>query len=259
MLTNIREIGAYSSRNASKGALIQELYQVVTSVKAYNREHIRRFIIDENGLNKSTYENRRVIYNRLFHRYFMVCPGWVGQSLALAANNGIQSPEFLSLAYLYFVLRDRLSYDFVVSVLWKKWANGEQTVSPGDFIRFFGQIEESRPEVKIWREKTRNKIASIDLSAFRDFGLLKGKVQKTIQRLPVSNETVFHLLSILWAEGKRGRAIIEAEDWRIFLWGESDVASALNRIAQLGWIRFERGGQTVMLDLVRLPEVEDGC
>ena len=174
-------------------------------------------------------------------------------SLADAAQAGIQSPDFHSLAYLYYVLRDRLTYDFVIGPLWDKWRSETTHIAPGDFYFFLASVSETAPEVKKWSEETRVKLASITLTALRDFGILKGRQTKYIQRSPVTDETVFHLLCILWAEGIRGQEIIKALDWRIFLWNEIDVANALNKLAQKGWIRFEKGGQTVIIEMIRQP------
>jgi hypothetical protein len=93
------------------------------------------------------------------------------------------------------------------------------------------------------------------LAALRDFGVLNGIYSKQIQRPIVSAETVFHLLCVLLTEGHHGREVIEAPDWRLFLWTEDDVGKALADLAQRRWIRFERGGRTVILELVRVAEV----
>jgi hypothetical protein len=53
------------------------------------------------------------------------------------------------------------------------------------------------------------------------------------------------------AEGKRGRALLEAPDWRLFLWSEAQVVHALANLAQQQWMRFEKGGRTVIIELVR--------
>jgi hypothetical protein len=62
-------------------------------------------------------------------------------------------------------------------------------------------------------------------------------------------------LCILLSEGKRGRSLLEAPDWRLFLWSESQVVNALAILAQKGWIKFEKTGRTVILELIRFPEV----
>ena len=114
---------------------------------------------------------------------------------------------------------------------------------------------ESEPQIRKWRESTRKKVAQSTIVALRDFGLLHGKHHKQIQKPSIAPEAVFHLLCILVAEGLEGRSILEAPDWRLFLSSESEVAQALGGLSQKGWIRFESSGRTVMLELLRQPEV----
>ena len=176
--------------------------------------------------------------------------------MAAASKAGSESSEFLSLAYLYFTLRDKTTYDFIIGPIWRNWQANITSIGPEDFHTYLNDLDRTRlPRSRIGELSTRNKMASITLTALRDFGLLKGKATKHIQRPPVADETVYHLLAILWAEGKRGSAILDSPDWHIFLWTEADVASALSRLAQKHWIRFERGGQTVILEMIRMPEL----
>ncbi len=255
-LEKIRDVGPYSSRNASKGAMLQELYQIAVSLRGrMTQAELKRFVFIENGLKKDTYDTRESSWVRLNYRYFSIIPEWVGGTISIAAEKGLQSPDFLSLAYLYYVLRDRLTYDFVIGPVWKKWYSGITNIAPGDFHFFLATISETAPEVRKWSEETRGKLASNALTALRDFGMLRGKRLKYIQRPPVADETVYHLLSVLWAEGKRGQGILETLDWRLFLWNGPDIADALNKLAQKGWIRFEKAGQTVILEMIRLPGV----
>jgi len=258
-LAKIREVGSYSSRNASKAALISELFGLLSSTCGdFSKQNIKNLIFNQNILNKNTFENRRVIYNRLNHRYFNICCQWIAPNLVKAQAAGIHSSEFISLSYLYYALRDRITYDFVVSTIWQKWKAGLTNISTRDFLEFITINLGEAPEIKNWRETTRDRLAKNTLTALRDFGLLGGTAIKHIQRPTISAETTYHLLSILWAEGKRGIEILETPDWKLFLWNDTDTTNALVRLAQLGWIKFERGGQTVTLDLVRVPEGCDG-
>lgn len=85
--------------------------------------------------------------------------------------------------------------------------------------------------------------------------IIKGIQKKTIQQPAVDLETLFHILSILWAEGARGASIIAAPDWRLFLLSEAQVAGYLAEMARKEWIRFERSGRVVILEMRRTLEI----
>lgn len=252
----IRDSSSYSARNSSKGALVKEIFAVFNAVRrGHPLDSLRQAILHGEIFLKTSYETRKSIWKLLHYRYLSICPDWISSSLSSTTEKGMHSADFLSLAYLYYALRDRLTYEFIVGPVWEKWQAGITSIDRNDFLFFLNQISEKQPQIKKWHESTRKKLASNALSAMRDFGLLKGTRIKHIQRPAVSLETVYNFLYILFAEGKVGKVIIEAPDWRLFLWKEADISNALVHLAQKRWIRFEKGGHTVILQLVRSPEV----
>jgi len=204
----------------------------------------------------ASYENRQRIWDNLHYRYFAPNVPLISAGLAAATTAGANSPNFLSLAYLYFALRDRLTFDVVTRLIWERWRGRSLAISVADALDFLDRESQNHPAVRKWSPSTRTKLVQSILAALRDFGVLRGIYSKQIQRPAVSPETVFHLLCVLLAEGRHGRAVIEAPDWRLFLWSEDEVAKALAEVAQRRWIRFERGGRTVILELTRVPEEE---
>jgi len=235
--------------------MLPELHRLLMALgPVYSLGKAKEFIYEKNVLNKKTFDNRNAVWHRLNHRYFKVQIPWIVSSLNEVATSGITSSNFISLSYLYYVLRDRLVHDFVITQIWELWCSGVTNISNSDFSKFINENRLENVELTKWRETTLNRLARNNLSALRDFGLLAGTAIKHIQRPTITPETVYHLLAILWAEGKRGRAILEAEDWKLFLWNDADTTHSLVHLSQLGWIKFERGGQTVILDMIRTPE-----
>jgi hypothetical protein len=157
--------------------------------------------------------------------------------------------------YLHFARRDRLTFDFVVDRLWSQWKNGARRVRRDDVIDFLS--ESANGQFPRWRESTRVKLAGNVLSALRDFGVLTGVQRKALQRPVVAPEVVLHLCRLLDAEGLRGRTLLEARDWRLFLWDVQDTSQALSQLAQRGDIRFERSGRTVVLEVLHPSRGEE--
>jgi hypothetical protein len=255
-LDKVREVGTFSSRNSSKGSMLKEAFALFSAARSgVAPENLRSAVMGGSILPRAAYETRRTVGRLLHHRYLSVLPGWVARAMADATKQGMQSPEFVSLAYLHYALRDRLTFEFVTGPVWTRWRQQATHLDRGDFLLFLGQQAPDHPEIGKWRDITQKRLASSNLSALRDFGLLRGVQRKHIQRPTVGYEAVFHLVCILMAEGLHGRAILEAPDWRLFLWSEADVAAALAELSQRRWIRFEKGGRTTMLELIRTPEV----
>lgn len=257
-LSSIRDKSQLSARISSKGALIKETYTIFEAISnGLPVKDLRQMVVEGQLLLHSSYETRRSIWNHINRRYFMFNNEWIVRNLAKASKEGINSPRFISLAYLYFVLRDRLMFRFVTGPLWELWKNKIVSVERGDFLSFLEKESQENPIINRWFDSTKNKMASNTLSSLRDFGLLTGNAKKRIHRPAVDSETVFHLLCILMAEGLRGQSIINATDWRMFLWSDADVAHALNELSLRRWIGFEKTGKTVIIELKRFSEVEE--
>jgi hypothetical protein len=256
-LTQLRDRTAVSSRNTSTGALLYELYALFNTLDDLTPEAIREAIIVENRLHKKSYEMRRKIWLAVNHRYLTAAPQWVSVALQEATAAGNQSPQFISLAYLYFALRTRLVFLFVTDFLWEQWQAGVTHLTHRDALRYIYALAEEEPLAQGWREATKKRMASMLLSSLHDFGLLKGKQTRYIQRPSIALDAAYHLLCLLHAEGKSGLEIVTDPAWRLFLWSEADVGQALSQLDQRGLIRFEKSGSTIILELITRGEKED--
>jgi hypothetical protein len=254
-LREIRDRAEPSSRGTAKAGLSEESFAVFQAVaEGLPLADVRAGILDGRLFQKTSIATRQSIWMALRHRYFSIDP-FVSRSLAAASLSGRDSVEFRSLAYLYWAVRDRVVFEFVTGPIWQHWQAGLVSVRREDFLTFIDGLSEEHPGVRHWRESTRIRLCQNVLTALRDFGLLKGIKRKTIQQPGVALETLFHLLTLLWAEGARGAAIVAAPDWRLFLLSEGQVAEYLAQIARNGWIRFERSGRVVILEMSRTLEI----
>lgn len=254
----IRDNSLFSARNSSKGALVKETYAIFQAVaNGLPVENVHRTVLEGRLLLHRSYETRRSIWNHIKRRYFAFNNIWIIMSLAEASKEGMSSPNFLSLSYLYYVLRDRLTFKFVTGPLWGLWRKQVTAIERSDFVSFLSRESQENPIIDKWYDSTRMKLANNMLSALRDFGILTGVRRKKIQSPTIAPETVFHLFSILTAEGLKGQSVVDAPDWRMFLWDTVDVAHALNDLSLRGWIAFEKTGRTVILELKRLLRSEN--
>jgi hypothetical protein len=254
----IRDNSQFSARNSSKGALVKETFAVFQAIaNGLPVENVRRAVLEGRLLFHRSYETRRSIWNHVNRRYFTFKDKWITMSLADASKEGMSSPNFLSLSYLYYVLRDRLTFRFVTGPLWELWKRQVTAIEKSDVVSFLSRESQENPIIDKWYDSTRMKLANNMLSALRDFGVLTGVRRKKIQSPTIAPETVFHLVSILTAENLKGQRVVDAPDWRMFLWDAADVARALNDLSFRGWIAFEKTGRTVILELKRLQGSEN--
>ena len=250
-----RDTGPVSTRNSSKGALITEAHAVFRKVRSgATPEELRVACFAGKVLRQAARETRRRIWWALHWRYFSWNPPqWVLADLGEASAGDVTDRAFVGLAYLHYVRRDRLTFDFVTDRLWARHHSKAPDVTRDDVLDFLASYECRDSGIKKWRESTRKKLAGNVLSALRDFGVLTGVQRKSLLRPVVPPEVALHLCRLLDCEGLRGRALLEAKDWRLFLWEPHDTSLALAQLAQRGDIRFERSGRTVVLEIPEHP------
>jgi hypothetical protein len=246
----IRDVGGYSARNSSKGALIEEAARIFAALETgASIAEVRDLVLHGTLLSQRSSQNRKQIWKSVSQRYLVQDEPWLIREAELQSQQGPHNSEFVSLLYLLYALRDRLTFDFVTSVLWSKIANSKQVVSRNDVLDLLAAATPSQPQIERWSESTRVKLAGSVLTALRDFGLLEGKQKKVLIQPTLPTSTAQTLLRILMREGCRGRQVLENPTWRLFLLKEADVAQLLARLAQDGVIRFEKAGTTVVLEL----------
>ena len=244
----IRDTGLYSSRNTSKSSLIVEAGLVIQVLRAgVGLEEARSQTLDGAILHQRSRNTRERVWDALHHRYFAHRVTWAIDAIKDAFSRGPHSPEFVSLLYFHYVLRDHLTYDIVTGEFWDKWLRGYVAVSREDILHFLDQASQEQPQIERWSQSSRDKLAGNILTALRDFGLLEGAAKKKLVKPPLPIGTAEQLLRVLTSEGIQGRDVVEHPVWRVFLCNEGDVADVLTRLSLDRRIQFERAGSTVIL------------
>ena len=179
-LTRVRDTGDYSSRNTSKGALLKEAFTLFSAMRedGLNSDELREIALRGQMFPGASYENRQRIWDNLHYRYFAPNVPLISAGLAAATTAGANSPNFLSLAYLYFSLRDRLTFDVVTRLIWERWRGRSLAISVADALDFLDRESQNHPAVRKWSPSTRTKLAQSILAALRDFGVLRGIYSK---------------------------------------------------------------------------------
>lgn len=244
----VRDTGPYSTRNTSKGSLLDESYQILGALaKEHNLEEVRRQAQEGVVLHQSARLSRTTIWRRVHYRLLAHGVSWIIETLLAAQGLGRHSREFVSMVYLLYCLRDRLSFDFVTQEIWDRWNGGRAFVAPGDLFSLLEVAAEGQEQIRRWSESSRQKLSTGILSALRDFGLLEGVQRKRIVKPALPLLTAECILRLLTQEGLRGGEVIQDATWRLFLLSESEVAHVLLQLSQQKTIRFERAGDTTVL------------
>jgi hypothetical protein len=259
-MPEIRQHDHYSLRNTIRAGCIQELWYFFNELgKGLGVEELRRKLAEGDIFSHFAYSTRMALWKIFRTRYLNISDPWVHAELIRASRYGPDAPEFISLLYLYFILRDKLAFEFVVNALWGKWLARDLSIGSGDVSAFYLQLDENNNIFAKITAESKGKLIRNTVSTLQDFGLVAGKKHRVMTRPPVVSRTAFHLVRLLAHEGLSGKQIVESPDWRIFLWDQQDVSKMLVRLAREKQIRYEKSGNTVILEILKESIAESGA
>jgi hypothetical protein len=248
-IVDVRDRGPYSSRNTSKGALVNETAKIFDELlRNRDIENVRGQVLTGFLLPQKSRNTRRHIWTAINRRYFNLMPNWALDHLEGAVQSHPKNRDFVSLVYLHFSLRDRLTYDFATGVVWRHWREKQLSITRDDVLSFLDQAAGEEPQVRNWSNSSRLKLARNVLTALRDFGVLEGVQRKFVMKPELPLPTAEHLVRLLTAEGLKGAEVLQSSVWKLFLRTENEVAELLRTLSRPGGIRFERAGTAVLLD-----------
>lgn len=178
----IREHDHYSLRNTIRAGCLHECWLFLNELaKGSIDEKVRRDLADGVILGKYAYSTRMALWKIFRTRYLNISDPWVRSELISTSQYGPESPEFISLLYLYFILRDRLAFEFVTDVVWGKWLAYDLGIGSEDCSRFFTRLSQKTVLPKVTAE-SKGKLIRNTISTLQDFGLVTGTKHRVISR-----------------------------------------------------------------------------
>ncbi|MGH2508774.1 MAG: BrxA family protein [Ktedonobacteraceae bacterium] len=226
--THWRSSGPYLPTIASKAALLEETRLFLVALGQHNLETTSQILLDTTLVQRSR-ETRKTILEIIRTRLVRWNPpAWVQHDLVSFANEA--SLEALRAALLLHVPRqDRVLYDFVQEVVFPRWHSGESQITVADVQKFFDATQADHPEIARWSFETRLRLARGMLATLRDYGLLKGTVQKQVVLPVIPEQVVQHAIRLLDAEGIAQTQMADHPDWCVWLWSPAQAQVAIER------------------------------
>lgn len=245
----IRDLGPYSTRYTKQGALLQESRRIFQAFSAGTTiQEVREGVLAGRILHQGSWNTRRHIWSAFQYRFLTGTPTWVLDELVIAATSQDQS-RLTSLSYLYFCLRDRLTFDFVTKVIWPGTTTANFSLDRNAVLSFLDAATEQQPHIRRWTMSTRSKLGSMLLSGLREFGVLEGANKKRISLPTLPSSTAAHLLRLLISKGLPPSDIVDTPEWQLFLQTGDKALESLRADAPLFGIKLTRSEKAFMVEL----------
>ncbi len=148
--TRWRVSGPYLANLTASAGLFDETRRFLVSLGETGDLAKTRQIMVEGGLPQRSRRSRvnisKLIYQRLAS---WQPPQWVWSDLInLARDNNKAS--LASALLLHLARQDKLVYEFIQGIVYKRWQTGETNFSPSDLQRFLDGKQAPHPEVEGW-------------------------------------------------------------------------------------------------------------
>ena len=180
-------------------------------------------MIGNNLFGKKSERSRQNVWANVHFRYIAGRDAGFTSLLASTISSRLPDQARKLILFFEFAQADALIHDLTARLLFGLYQQGRLLVTKEDILLWLQQAEQTQPEVQGWSPQTRVHIVRHFLTIARDFGLLEGEQQKSMLRPFVPLPAFLWVLYRLRDAGITDKAIVEAEEFRLFLLAPEDV------------------------------------
>jgi len=238
---------AYTSRIIKASALIADTKTLLASWDPdqdtpTNLEHARR----TNLFGKASRSRLEDILPIFRQRYFDD-PN-IGRALSILVKSNVPGQWIVPLLYYYSVKNDRTLEAIVLDVIYPRKMSGYTDVSREQIEREVRNWVSEGKTTSHWGELTIQNVVKNSLAALRDFGVLKGKVNKTISPMYLPVKAFTFLAFELWRHDHSGEKVLLSEDWKLFFLPSQGVERFFLEAHQEKLLAYYAAGSIIRLD-----------
>lgn len=151
---------------------------------------------------------------------------------------------------LWHMTRDEfLLGDFLKQRLFNLHQSGELYVFAADTIPYLKALGQPGRSGDGWTDYTCKRVASALLKLATDFGFLAGAAKKSFVSYHLPDESFLYILHAIAEHQPNANAIIQSEEWRLFLLDPADVEREILRLHQYRKLHYEVAGSLAQLTL----------
>jgi len=235
-----------TSRLQKGGALLGDMRRLVSAWSPETAsEDTTTFVM--RTLGKPSVARARDTFIRAFSPRFLEGSPSEAWRLARALEDADADPETIKAFYYWITARsEKVLYHYVIDELMAARTSSHLQIKVEDAMRWLrDRLHSSGKE---WSPIVTRKVARGMLAALRDFGILQGANVKTIAPRHCPLEAFAMIAFCLHELGASGRALLDHNDWRLFLFNTHDVERALLECHQKGWLGYQAAGDICRID-----------
>jgi len=172
----------------------------------------------------------------------------IGNALSILVKGNVPGQWVDPLLYYYSVKNDQTLRAIVLDVVHPRRMNGYTDISRDHVLRAVRDWVAEGKTTDLWGEDTIQRVVRNSLAALRDFGVLQGKVNKTITPMYLPVEAFTFLAFEIWRHERSGEKVLKSEDWKLFFLPTQGVERFFLEAHQEKLLAYYAAGSIVRLE-----------
>lgn len=192
---------------------------------------------------------------RIFRQRYFDAPQ-IGQALATLVQGQVPGQWLDPLLYYYSVQNDSTLRDIVLEAVAPRRMGGYIDFAPEHVIRVVREWAAEGKTTSDWGEETIARVVRNSIAALRDFGILQGKVNKSITPLYLPVESFTFLAFEMWRKLGSGDKVLHSPDWNLFFLPTQGVERFFLEAHQERLLSYHAAGSVIRLEFTAQTLVE---
>jgi hypothetical protein len=172
----------------------------------------------------------------------------VGQALVALMQGNVPGQWIDPLLYYYSVKNDETLRDIVLQVVAPRSMKGYTDLTPEQVTRVVRDWIAEGKTTTSWGEATIIRVVRHSIAALRDFGVLQGKVTKSITPLYLPVESFVFLAFDMWRTQRSGENVLRSQDWDLFFLPTQGVERFFMEAHQERLLSYHAAGSVIRLE-----------
>lgn len=184
---------------------------------------------------------------RIFRQRYFDEPE-IGETLVKLVQQNAPSQWLNPLFYFFSAQNDQTLRDIVLELIFPRQLSGYSDLTVDQIIRVLQTWVAEGKTTAEWNDKTTLRVAQNIMAALRDFGILHGKVNKSIA--PIFLPTPAFALVAHWLQARlrSGNSVLHSPDWQLFFLPVEGVERFFIEAHQEHLLSYYAAGSVVRLE-----------
>ena len=168
-------------------------------------------------------------------------------ALAYLVTNHLNGETLERILYFHCTRADSLLRDVVLEILVPQWSRGQLNIDVNEIQRSLTKWVAEGRTAHTWSEYTIRRVCQGVLSTLRDFGVLRGDVNKRIAPAYLPIQAFAYIAFFLKRHQPSGTKLLDLPDWLLFFLPRAGVERFFVEAHQHDLLEFHAAGDVTRL------------